>query len=199
MSNFKNRLSSFHKNISMFYFWTKSYLILQECLKIMVISNSFHIFFIRSHPVWILLVTWSRLPLLPGTVLTLTRLRLDWALDPDRGNGCGLEREDRGWHKPVHWVYTVQCTDVHWPGGQRAERSSVTSLGVSGDTETTPGIIERFCITRYYHHCTILWMFQFPWYLLLRRLQHSIVHHQEREQTPLWPRPGAEISLWHWY
>ena len=85
-------------------------------------------------------------------------------MDPDKA-GAGLSSELQTEAMAAAWrerteagtnLYTecTQCTQctlstlVQWPGGQRAERSSVTSLGVSGDTETTPGIIERLCKTR---------------------------------------------------
>lgn len=54
----------------------------------------------------------------------------------------GLERGPRLAHKPVHRVYTV-CTPVQCTGARRTQKSSVTSPGVSGDTETIPGIFER--------------------------------------------------------
>ena len=71
-------------------------------------------------------------------------------------------------------VHSVQS--VHWPGGLRADRSSVTSLGVSGDTETIPGIIERLCNQ------------------VSSPVNIAAFHHLDRGQTPLWGQ-GSDLIM----
>ena len=115
----------------------ESYLILQDGFKIMMSSNYFHILD-KITSLWMFLVNTG------AGFCSEVQHCVSWRgwrwtelwTQTEAMAGPGDYRGPRLAHcTPVHWVYTM-CTGA-------TRRSSVTSPGVSGDSETMPRIIEE--------------------------------------------------------